>query len=80
MRTLKTIIVLICCLLPIACGNKGDLFLVPDQVTEKQLETVDEALEAIKQSDDLPSATPDAEETDDDKPGRTRKNPDTSDS
>lgn len=80
MPTLKAIIVLICCLLPIACGNKGDLFLVPDQATTEQLETVDDALEALEQSGELPSDTPDAVEKDDDKPGKARRNPATPDS
>jgi hypothetical protein len=63
--------------LPIACGNKGDLFLVPDQITEDQLETVDDVLEALEQSGKLPPDNPGAVEKDDDKPGKERRNPDT---
>ena len=36
-------------LLLASCGNKGELFLVPTEITEEQLESIDEAIEAIDQ-------------------------------
>lgn len=35
-----------------SCGNKGDLFLLPTDVTEEQLESIDEAIDAIDQEGD----------------------------
>ena len=36
-------------LLLASCGNKGELFLVPTEITDEQLESIDEAIEAIDQ-------------------------------
>ena len=36
-------------LLLASCGNKGELFLVPTEITDEQLESFDEAIEAIDQ-------------------------------
>ncbi len=36
-------------LLLASCGNKGDLFLVPTEITDEQLESIDEAIESIDQ-------------------------------
>ena len=36
-------------LLLASCGNKGELFLGPTEITEEQLESIDEAIEAIDQ-------------------------------
>jgi len=38
-------------LLP-ACGNKGDLFLLPTEATVEELESIDEAIDAIDQEVD----------------------------
>ncbi len=40
-------------LLLTSCGNKGDLFLLPTEITEEQLESIDEAIEAIDPEDEL---------------------------
>ena len=84
MSVLKAIVVPFCCLWLIACGNKGDLFLVPDEITEEQLESVDEALEALEALEqsggDLPSDTPETDVRDDEKPGNKRKSSESPDS
>ena len=36
-------------LLLASCGNKGDLFVVPTEITDEQLESIDEAIESIDQ-------------------------------
>ena len=36
-------------LLLASCGNKGDLFLVPTEITDEQLESIGEAIESIDQ-------------------------------
>lgn len=44
----------ICALLLSACGNKGDLFLVSDAVTQDELQSLQQDLEALE----VPTASP----------------------
>lgn len=58
-----------------ACGNKGELFLVPDEVTQQDLLRLEQALEAESApSDEAGTTEEDEDEVDKDK----TKNPSSS--
>lgn len=46
LQTLSPLLCLVVALLLSACGNKGELFLVPDEITQKDLLRLEQALEA----------------------------------
>lgn len=41
-------------LILVGCGNKGDLYLVPDQISQEDLQQ----LEQVVRSEDIPTAEP----------------------
>lgn len=46
LQTLSPLLCLVVALLLSACGNKGELFLVPDEITQQDLLRLEQALEA----------------------------------
>lgn len=48
MTHLQALAMLLACVVVSACGNKGDLFLVPSEATEADLENVDEVLDELE--------------------------------
>ena len=46
LQTLSPHLCLVVALLLSACGNKGELFLVPDEITQQDLLRLEQALEA----------------------------------
>jgi len=48
MTHLQALAMLLACSVLCACGNKGDLFLVPSEATEADLENVNEVLDALE--------------------------------
>lgn len=62
-------------LLVSACGNKGDLFLVPDDITQQDLRRLEQALEAeaVSASDVEPAQ----EDTDKARKDKTKNTPPT---
>lgn len=55
-----------------ACGNKGDLFLPPEEITDQDLLRLEQALEAENTATDVKSTT---EEDKDVKKDSTKKTP-----
>ncbi len=51
---LKLGVTLVCVCTLSACGNKGDLFLIPDAMTQEDLL----GLEQVLNADDIPTASP----------------------
>ena len=46
LQTLTLLLSLPCALLLSACGNKGDLYLVPDEITQQELLRLEDSLNA----------------------------------
>lgn len=55
MTHLQALAMLLTCSVLSACGNRGDLYLVPSEATEADLENVDEVLDELEGNlDELP--------------------------
>lgn len=46
LQTLSPLMCIVVAVLLSACGNKGDLYLVPDEITQQDLLRLEQALEA----------------------------------
>jgi predicted small lipoprotein YifL len=63
LSTISPVLSLVIALQLSGCGNKGDLFLVPDEITQQDLLRLEQALE----TETVPSIGTDTPEEDEDK-------------
>lgn len=77
MTHLQALAMLLACTVVSACGNKGDLFLVPSEATEADLENLEEVLDELEGSlNEPPSRTsPDDKDNKDDDDRQNKKTP-----
>lgn len=70
LQVLSPLLCIVVALLVSACGNKGELFLVPDEITQQDLLRLEQALES---ENALNSAVDTEQEGDDEDDENTKK-------